>query len=490
MITSVLLSAVLALALSLTIAPVTAAPARVGSYIAENTSSATENTKNADLGWFPAGTTVRVGTCSGGGDLSGAWYVGDTFLRLFRWNASDWVEITAADDDGGDCGGIASYISYTLPYSMRLQIRAGCYGSRSCQGLIFMNSDMDSNGTISNVINAFANLNGGIRSAKPFWYQSSLIPDSFEKPCFIVCVPGRVHFQGVARLRSAGPDYYHASWFAISGSGNADLFFVYLSPDIHPTSSISNIQGPADQSHSSVRLRRQSPARISDGTATHFGGLQAFGHYLAVGLEQGEKSHIQFWEVNDPYSSQLLHSFTGRETKLNSPVGGAGAVGIAKAPGDNQGYIMAVGGKDSKIIDFYRNPANSYGYASPAANNWSYICSVGYSGRFEDYFQNINLVYQDDGRLFLIGTRNDGEALEASGNRAQFYELTWDGFSCYSFTHRGTARFGSYTDTGAAFNAAAGIYVDADGDRLAAYSLHAYRPDKNPGQLSIVEFRR
>src|SRR4029434_2970853 len=113
--------------------------------------------------------------------------------------------IAANDDSGGDCGFRGSYLAYTLPYSMDLEIHAGCYSSTSWSGTIVVHVDMDSNGSLSNVVNAFQRLASWTKTVKSWWYNSSLIPGHFTKPIF---GDGTDHFQGMARLRSWGPGYY------------------------------------------------------------------------------------------------------------------------------------------------------------------------------------------------------------------------------------------------------------------------------------------
>jgi hypothetical protein len=124
-------------------------------YSASGTNSATNaQTKTFELGTLKAGMTVRVGTCSGGGDLPSARATGDTYVRVL-FNGFEG----AYDDD--TCPSNASYVSYTLPYSGSVTIKAGCYSSLSCSGTVEVAYDHpDSSGSITSVESLFAAIVG------------------------------------------------------------------------------------------------------------------------------------------------------------------------------------------------------------------------------------------------------------------------------------------------------------------------------------------
>ncbi len=84
-----------------------------------NTNSAQQNTANYNI-TLSAGATYDIYTCNGHS-------TGDTYLRLFR----NGVQVSHNDDN---CSSLQSYLTYTAPESGVYQIRAGCFGSNSCNG--------------------------------------------------------------------------------------------------------------------------------------------------------------------------------------------------------------------------------------------------------------------------------------------------------------------------------------------------------------------
>jgi hypothetical protein len=106
----------------------TCVPANSFAYSASNTNSAQQNTTNRTL-ILNAGDTLEVGTCN----LTGAAASGDTYLRLFGVGGAE----VASNDDS--CGGVASFIRYTVPTSGTYEVRAGCFSANSCSGTVVFN---------------------------------------------------------------------------------------------------------------------------------------------------------------------------------------------------------------------------------------------------------------------------------------------------------------------------------------------------------------
>jgi hypothetical protein len=448
------------------------------------------------LGFFRAGTTIRVGTCNGGGDLPSATFTGDTYLRLIDDNGG---QLTESDDTSG-CG-LGSYVVYTVPYSQNLTLKAGCYSSGSCSGSLYYRADLDSTGSLIDVGSAFGALGNWTRTVKNWYYRGLEVPGSYTKGPFFNTEP---HFQGVQRIRSLNQSAYTASWFAITGSGNADLFFVTMSPtDVGPSGVLADFTGPADITHSAARIRQSFPQSWGGGTATHMGGFQSYGKYIAMGLEKlddDNKGHILFLDTDSLFQmfnpgASLMYTFTDRETGANGNAnftGSTAAVAVNKAPGASQPFWMAVAGAGSKSIDFYRLNTNPQGYASARSSGWEHKCRITEANNspFEEFFQSLALVPQDNGQLFLIGTRSDSGDPQGSGNRARLYRLDPDGAGCFKMVDSGLDNFGSYDSTGAGFNGSAGVYIDPEASTLFIYSMHAWRPNSDPGTTPFVEFRQ
>ncbi|NVJ19720.1 C-type lectin domain-containing protein [Myxococcus sp. AM011] len=96
-------------------------------YSASSTSNGTVNTSNYSI-YLRAGQLFVVGTCG----VAGASNVGDTYLRI---NGPNGQEVASNDDISGACG-TASNISIVVPTSGNYVIKAGCYSSSSCGGVV------------------------------------------------------------------------------------------------------------------------------------------------------------------------------------------------------------------------------------------------------------------------------------------------------------------------------------------------------------------
>jgi hypothetical protein len=98
------------------------------SYSVFNTSSATVNTYNYAV-YLYAGQLFTVGTCG----LPGASGSGDTYLRI---NNPSGQEIASSDDAGTQCGWLLSNISLVAAVTGTYVIRAGCFSSGACSGVV------------------------------------------------------------------------------------------------------------------------------------------------------------------------------------------------------------------------------------------------------------------------------------------------------------------------------------------------------------------
>lgn len=90
-------------------------------FWASNTNSAQQNTANFNI-ILSAGATYDIYTC---GHASG-----DTYLRLFDAAGN---QVSANDDN---CSSLQSYLTFTAPATGTYQVRAGCFGSGSCNGKV------------------------------------------------------------------------------------------------------------------------------------------------------------------------------------------------------------------------------------------------------------------------------------------------------------------------------------------------------------------
>jgi hypothetical protein len=124
------------------------------------TVDATTNYTRFELGFFQAGTSVRVGTCG----MAEADFARNTFLRLF---VADTTTEVASNDD--NCSGRGSQINYVVPFDMRLEVHAGCYAnSIGCGGTIALASELDATPRPRDVKAAFVRIrNEGVLAISP-----------------------------------------------------------------------------------------------------------------------------------------------------------------------------------------------------------------------------------------------------------------------------------------------------------------------------------
>jgi hypothetical protein len=145
--------------------------------------------------------------------------------------------------------------------------------------------------------------------------------------------------------------------------------------------------------------------KASDRGFDHSGGMQAVGRYLAVGLEESHRSRVVFWDLSRPEHPRRV----GR-LEHTTGVSGAGTVSMARLRGGR--YVLIVGGTDANILDFYvsrtgRLDQPRFGHATRWRESQLKTTLRDGDREFGDY-QNLNLVTDTSGRLYLIGTHRSG----------------------------------------------------------------------------------
>lgn len=139
----------------------------------------------------------------------------------------------------------------------------------------------------------------------------------------------------------------------------------------------------------------------------HAGGFQIVGDYLAVGIEDNDaKTRSKVWILD-------LLERTGSEAKpvieiqREGPAkrSTAGAVGMAKV---GERHLLVVGSWDSATLDFYES--NGKLLSDPKCSfelKASWIAKEadrsGWSDEKYGSYQNINLMVEDSGRVYLAG---------------------------------------------------------------------------------------
>lgn len=182
------------------------------------------------------------------------------------------------------------------------------------------------------------------------------------------------HWQGIQRLSTGDGE-----WLAVSRSGSA-----------HAVGIVSLAAGS---------VIRELPAPVG---YDHGGGIQAQGDVLVVPYERkGHGAVVALYDVADPRAPRLLHAFSRHGLPPSSDPTHASAAGIVRL-GDGR-YLLVVGVRSSKVLDFYLS--NGAAVRDPAFE-FRHVRTL--RGVVEGGFQNLNLLAQCDGGLYLIGTRNSG----------------------------------------------------------------------------------
>lgn len=192
------------------------------------------------------------------------------------------------------------------------------------------------------------------------------------------------HFQGIQRLDIADKTY-----FIISGSSEDEAFFIVVS-------------------EKSGRYEIIQKNVIGTNPYRHAGGIQITENYLVVGIEDNQKqdiSQVLIFDISQPEQpiGKPIASIQRKGEKKRST---AGAVAMTKL---DYGYLLIVGSWDSDTLDFYisKNGLNEFTFQftwdkeKSNRRNWS-------DGIWGNY-QNLNLIKDINGNIFLIGYYFDEE---------------------------------------------------------------------------------
>jgi|GEM_PF-2032035 len=297
------------------------------------------------------------------------------------------------------------------------------------------------------------------------------------------------HFQGIQRLRS-GP------YFAASGSSftYSHLFIVKLA------------SRPSDGCFRSNRLTVNLPPQtdkvvwsknLSD-VYWHAGGLQAFGDYLVVGIEDTvtAKSRVLFFNVQKPETPVQL------DYVLDRPDEPAGAVGIVDVGVLDGKFLLVVGRTDSAILDFYVSNTTDLNDPDFRFDLWDTWYKSEVKTELKDKtdfykYQNLNLLRDADGKIFMVGLSRttytpDPTGMGAGRDFADLFRIDLNGTDkpndpdkdkWVSMTMVGYKQLVCQDECN--FNAGAGVYLDPRG-RMMIYGIEHFR---NDGLIRFNEFR-
>ena len=284
------------------------------------------------------------------------------------------------------------------------------------------------------------------------------------------------HWQGVQRLSAGG-----GNWLVLTRSG-APVGFVLVRMGSRPVDGLawrSNRPGPAW-----APPDLPPPAEDIEGETLpppsgfeHGGGLGAIGRILVVPYE-GRGSVIALYDMSDPSHPRLLHAFDRFGVARPSSPEAASAVGITKLADGR--YLMVVGAFSSKVLDFYLSEGTTL-LADQIAFRWIQTLRGAVAGGF----QNLSLITQCDGAIFLVGTHNTSLPPPALGRDfVRWYRLSSGAGGGVAIQAAGSRHMDCSRCN---FAAAAGLYVDPAG-RLILYATE-HGASGPGGSVEFEEFR-
>lgn len=201
-------------------------------------------------------------------------------------------------------------------------------------------------------------------------------------------MPSGGHLQGIQRTYTTKP------YFIISGSSDHEAYFIVV--------------GKTVDGYEIIQKKT-----ISHNPYRHAGGIQIIGDYLVVGVEDNSKknrSRVCFFDISNPekpIGDPIITIPREGEEKLAT----AGAVAIVKRPAD---HLLMVGSWDSDTLDFYRSNGVALGKSGCEFAYWQTwnkddACRENWCDDTWGNYQNLNLVKNTNGGLFLIGYYCDGK---------------------------------------------------------------------------------
>jgi hypothetical protein len=209
-----------------------------------------------------------------------------------------------------------------------------------------------------------------------------------------VVLPAGGHFQGIQRMLGEPGEPRESrepQLLVITSSSNQQAYFVACA-----------------MAEDGLSGRAYSPVTMAMSPLRHAGGCQAVGNYLVAGIEDNDTnrvSEVQFWDFTR-FPTQLIPMTIPRSGK--EKVSTAGAVGLSSF---NNGSALAVATYNAGTVDFYRSDADPFN-GSPFTLRFTWVEDQADKTNWIDQnfltYQNVNLVTQADGQLFMIGFERSG----------------------------------------------------------------------------------
>jgi hypothetical protein len=255
------------------------------------------------------------------------------------------------------------------------------------------------------------------------------------------------HWQGVQRATTAGAQHLFLSR---SGSGTAVIVVKIAShtEGTGPLAAPTMSGGPPTEDRVVGRIP-------FDPGFTHAGGLSLVGGVLAVPMDSRHGSQVAFYDVDDPEHPRRLGTLAHRNISRESDTNQASAVGVVRLREGR--YLVALGVHSSKMLDFYRSRGPSLRDSALAFEYLGTLLGLDVGG-----YQNLALVSQCDGTLYLVGTHNTAFPPPSGGwNHVHWYRLL-GGPGAMPRLSRGTRRRVDCEECNLA--AAAGLFLGPGGE--------------------------
>ncbi len=206
------------------------------------------------------------------------------------------------------------------------------------------------------------------------------------------------HWQGVQRTGASGETYLFVSR---SGSPTAVLIAALASrPSDGGPLGATWSPDTLDQVEGSPPDTDRVVARIPfDSGFVHAGGLALSGTVLAVPMDGGGRSQVVLFDVDHPERPRRLSSLDHTDAPRPSTGTEASAVALGKLADGR--YLLVLGVRSSKILEFYLSNGESLRSDRLEWRRIGIRLGQGVGG-----FQNLTVLTQCDGVLYLVGTHN------------------------------------------------------------------------------------
>jgi hypothetical protein len=207
-----------------------------------------------------------------------------------------------------------------------------------------------------------------------------------------------------------------------------------------------------------------------DSDYDHAGGVQTIGNWVAIPLEgshSGANAKVVFYDLSNP-TSPIRAPY-----EVVVPSEDAGTASVTKLSDGT--YLLVVGGKDANPLWFYISEGTTL-----ASDPNFQLKDTWHKGEQDSEigdwnwgaYQNINIVNQCDGTMYLIGLHNDSP-VGLGDDWIDVYRLEVDS-NTYDVGLVKVAMRHVYSDWGGVpkqcnLDAAAGVYIDPEG-RLIVYA--------------------